>query len=56
MFQGIHWFNYVFFFITVVMVAGGAYVVHVAHARRSGGSGIDAGQLTQMRIETKAIG
>ena len=54
MLKGIYWFNYVFFFITLMMVAGGAYVVYVANTRRSGSSGIDAGQLTRMRME-KAV-
>lgn len=47
----IHWFNYVFFAITLLMVLGGAYVVYVAFKRPSGSSGIDAGKLTEMRFD-----
>ncbi len=51
MLSKLHWFNYVFFLITVLMIVGGGYAVYVAHMRPSGGAGIDAGQLTQMRVE-----
>ena len=54
MLRNIHWFNYVFFSITIVMVLGGGYVVYVANTRPSGSSGIDAGKLTQMRVDRKA--
>jgi len=54
MLKNIHWFNYVFFSIAIVMVLGGGYVVYVAHTRPSGSSGIDAGKLTQMRVDRKA--
>jgi len=47
----IHWFNYVFAAITLLMLVGGAYVLYVAFNRSSGSSGIDAGKLTEMRFD-----
>ena len=49
----IHWFNFVFCAICIGAAVGGGYVVYVAHSRPSGSSGIDAGKLTQMRLELR---